>query len=158
MVQTRARIPTIVPERGRHRRPSINATPCIRRAVSAAFGVLLAACGDDSNNPSPRARYAFREALTADLMRLEITSPAGLTQAAELLSSGEARWVLGIPRPGDGGFNTPWSWHLDPASISFAEITIEACQTAMAAIDDDLDYWIGFGQVCIQGVVDARED
>jgi hypothetical protein len=70
-------------------------------------------------------------------------------------SVGEARWVLGAPRRGDGGFNAPWTWHIDPASVSFAEVTIEACQTTASAVEEDLEYWIGFGQVCIWGVVEA---
>lgn len=64
---------------------------------------------------------------------------------------------MGTPRRGDGGFNAPWVWHLDPATISFAEVTIEACQTRASAVEEDLDYWIEFGQVCVSGVVETRE-
>jgi hypothetical protein len=98
----------------------------------------------------------FRDPQTQDVVRLEITNPAGLAQAEQLLTSGAAQWALGTPRRGNGGFNSPWTWHIDPASVTFAEVTIEACQTAASAIGDDLDYWINFGQVCIWGVVEAR--
>ena len=90
-------------------------------------------------------------------MRLEITNAQGRAQAGELWESGAAQWAIGTPRRGNGGFNAPYSWHIDPSSITFAEITIEACQTAASAIDDDLDYWINFGQVCLWGVVESRE-
>ena len=69
----------------------------------------------------------------------------------EASSRSTRRVAIGTPRGGDGGFNARWPWHLDPATISFAETTIEAFQTAVSAIEDDLDYWIEFGQVCIEG-------
>ena len=122
------------------------------------LGLALGLLGcSDSNGPDEVARFVFREELTTDAIRIEITNPTGLDDAEELLQSGQPRWVLGTPRVGDGGFNTGFTWHLDPASISFAEVTIEACQTAASAVADDLDYWIGFGQVCIWGTVESRE-
>lgn len=30
-------------------------------------------------------------------------------------------------RRGDGGFNAPWTWHLDPAETRFVEVAIEIC-------------------------------
>jgi hypothetical protein len=126
----------------------------MRRFVLSAL--ILAGVGcSDSSGPDD-ARFVFRDPLTQDAVRLEITNSEGRAQADALLRSGEARWALGTLKRGDGGFNGPWTWHIDPATITFAEVTIEACQTAMSAIDDDLDYWIDFGQVCIWGVVESR--
>lgn len=98
----------------------------------------------------------FRDPVTSTVVRLEITNAEGLEQAENLLQTGVGHWALGTPRRGDGGFNAPWSWHIDPATVTFAEVTIEACQSAASAIGDDLDYWIDFGQVCIWGVVEER--
>lgn len=126
--------------------------------LGVVTGLALGPIGcSDSSGPTEGARFRFRESLTSDVIRLDITAAAVVAEAASLLQSGEARWLLGTLRRGDGGFNAPWTWHLDPASISFAEVTIEACQTRASAIANDLDYWIGFGQVCIWGVVESRE-
>lgn len=123
--------------------------------VAAAITLACLSC-NDGTDPGTGARFVFRDPATNDVVRLGITNPDGLQQADALLSSGVAQWAIGTPRRGDGGFNGPWTWHLDPASVTFADVTIEACQTAMSAIDDDLDYWINFGQVCIWGVVEGR--
>ena len=127
-------------------------TPLIAGLVAA---LMFGGCSD-ATDPD-RARFVFRDPGSNSVVRLEITNPAGLDQAGDLLASGAAQWVLGTPRRGNGGFNAPYSWHLDPASITFAEVTIEACQAAASAVADDLDYWIGFGQVCLWGVVESRE-
>lgn len=122
------------------------------------LAALLACAGcDDSTGPDGPV-FVFRDPLTQDVVRLEITNAEGRAEAEDLLASGAARWALGTPKRGDGGFNAPWTWHIDPATVTFAEVTIEACQTAASAIDDDLDYWIDFGQVCIWGVVEGRSN
>lgn len=118
--------------------------------------VLLTCAGCDDSTAPEGPRFVFRDPLTQEVVRLEITNPAGLAQAETLLASGEGRWALGTPKRGNAGFNAPWTWHIDPATVTFAEVTIEACQSAMSAIGDDLDYWIEFGQVCIWGVVESR--
>ena len=118
--------------------------------------VMLLGIGCSDSTDPDSARYKFRDPLTNDVVHLEITNTEGRDEAAARLRSGEAQWALGTPRRGNGGFNAPWTWHIDPASVTFAEVTIEACQTAAAAIDDDLDYWLNFGQVCIWGVVERE--
>ena len=126
----------------------------MRKLILSAAVLACASCNDSAGPVG--ARFAFRDPVTQDVVRLEITNAEGRNQAEELLASGEGQWALGTPRRGNGGFNSPWTWHIDPATVTFAEVTIEACQTAMSAIDDDLDYWIDFGQVCIWGVVEGR--
>ena len=121
----------------------------------ASVALLACLSCDDSTRPE-KTQFVFRDPTTQDVVRLEITNAEARAQAEDLLLTGEGRWALGTPRRGDGGFNAPWTWHIDPESVTFAEVTIEACQTAMSAIDDDLDYWIDFGQVCIWGVVESR--
>jgi hypothetical protein len=125
--------------------------------VVCAVALAPAGCTDSSVAPGAGGRFRFTDASHSESVRLETTSGDALAQADSLLRSGEARWAAGTPRRGDGGFNAPWHWHLDPATISFAEVTIEACQTWPSAVEQDLDYWIGFGQVCLWGTVQARE-
>jgi hypothetical protein len=120
----------------------------------------LLACGDSSapDPPDPGPVFRFRDpTFPAEVMRLEITIPAGIAQAESLLASGAARWAVGVPRRGNGGVNSPWHWHVDPASVSFTEVTIEACQTRIPAVDPALDDWIRVGQVCVWGRVEAQE-
>jgi hypothetical protein len=127
----------------------------VRRLFTSCILCLVASC-TDSSGPGGGALFTFRESLTAETVRLQIADPSGVSDAESLLRSGEEGWVLGTIRGGDGGFNAPYTWHLDPESVSFAEVTIEACQTRAAAIAEDLDYWVAFGQVCIWGVVETR--
>ncbi len=126
-------------------------------ALAASLLAPLAGCGEASSSSGSGPRLRFREAGTSDLVRLEVTNASGQAQADTLLHSGAVRWAAGTPLRGDGGFNAPWHWRLDPATVSFPEVTIEACQTVAAGVEEGLDYWIRFGHVCILGTVEARE-
>ena len=41
-------------------------------------------------------------------------------------------------RRGDGGFNAPWSWHLDPAETRFVEAAIEVCDGTPSYVEAHL--------------------
>jgi hypothetical protein len=68
-----------------------------------AFGLASGPVGcSDSSAPPEGERFIFQESLTSDVIQLAVTDPTGLAEADNLLRSGEARWVLGTPRRGDG--------------------------------------------------------
>jgi hypothetical protein len=50
--------------------------------------------------------------------------------------------VTGTLVKGDGGFNSPWSWHLDPSSVRMAEVSIELCDGTPSSVEENLDYWL----------------
>jgi hypothetical protein len=128
--------------------------------VSCAILLTMGGCGgsnDSGTTSQNNPLFRLRPSTTPEPVHLEITDPLTIVDAEVLLQSGDARWATGIIRRGDGSFNAPWQWHLDPATIKFAEITIEACQAAPPYIEQTLDYWLAFGRVCIGGSIDARE-
>lgn len=130
----------------------------LARGLAAVAIVPAMVTCSDATDPDGAGRFVFRDPATGTAVHLRITSSQGRQQAEALLQSGVAMWALGTPRRGDGGFNAPFTWHIDPSSVTFAEVTIEACQVSASMIADDLDYWINFGQVCIWGIVESRSN
>jgi hypothetical protein len=53
-----------------------------------------------------------------------------------------------------------WSWHVDPAAVSWADVTIELCDARPSYIEANLDAWIAeVGQWCPwSAVVTAVDD
>lgn len=43
---------------------------------------------------------------------------------------------------GNGGFNSPWSWHLDPEDVTMAEFAIELCDGTPSEVEHNLPYWL----------------
>lgn len=118
-------------------------------ALSAALVLALAACDDSTTSPRRAGQFRALD-LHAASFRVVVDDPAERRRAEELLESGEETIVIGRPVRGPG-YNAPWDWHLDPATVKFGEVTIEACQTTAQGVSRDLDYWLTypFGVVCI---------
>ena len=91
-------------------------------AAALLFGVT--ACAGPTE-PSPIAEFVVDVAGEQFVVR---TSDAETIQLAEdRLQGRNQRFPLGTLRPGNGGFNAPWTWHLDPATVRFVEAAIEIC-------------------------------
>ncbi len=51
-------------------------------------------------------------------------------------------FVLGRLVIGNGGFNSPWSWHLDPDDVTMAEFAMELCDGSPSEVEHNLPYWL----------------
>lgn len=101
----------------------------------------LALAGCDSST-APSGNPAFTIEASDEQFTVEVATVA---QAAELqarLDAGEAGVVNGELLAGDGGFNEPWSWHMDPATVHAVDAAIEVCDGRPSMMEDDLDYWL----------------
>jgi hypothetical protein len=96
----------------------------MRRALTL-LAVLVGACASASA-PSPAA-VDFVVAVGDETFVLRLTDPGTIDLARERLHDANTRFPLGPLRAGDGGFNTPWSWHLDPAETRMVAVAIEVC-------------------------------
>ena len=57
--------------------------------------------------------------------------------------------VSGAIDYGNGGFNSPWSWHFIPDEWELAEMSIELCDGNPQYVEDNLEYWIeNVGRFC----------
>ena len=109
--------------------------------------VGLAACDQSDENEEGalflvRACAGSDESAAGQTFHVLVRDPGVIAEARQLINSGEQRIINGRLRRGDGGFNEPWAWHIDPDSISFADFTIELCDGCPGHIEDDLDYWV----------------
>ncbi len=60
--------------------------------------------------------------------RIELTDPADIEIARRLLAGQEAPDIPnGVVVRGDPGVNTGYSWHIDPETVEFANVTVEVC-------------------------------
>ncbi len=123
---------------------STNASPSATASVPSTAPATPAAPGPTStptpvatpsSAPSPSPSAALPDgsvivtfAVGSEQFKALLTTPANIAIAEALLAGEEAppipngRIVYGEP-----GVNAPWSWHLDPDSIEFADVTVEVC-------------------------------
>ena len=65
----------------------------------------------------------------------------GKIEEARAIVSGQKsnRHVMGIVMQRPVGYNLPWSYHLDPASITFFDFALEVCDATIRYVEDHLD-------------------
>jgi len=69
--------------------------------------------------------------------RIELTNPEVL-EVAQLLLAGEIDHKIPNGRivRDDPGVNAPWSWHIDPQSLEWADMTTEVCDGLPEYVED----------------------
>ncbi len=131
-----------------------------RRSRRARFtaGLLLlgalAACGDGVSGPGDELSGGVLATfdVEGEVFRVWVTNAGTIAQLFDL---GDGQSAANIPigpllaGPGRGDHNSPWSWHLDPAETTMAELTIELCSGLPSFVEANLDVWLNdVGSYC----------
>ena len=67
----------------------------------------------------------------------QLVGAENLVHAQGLLAgTGDGPIPSGKLVPGDGGVNAPWSWHIDPATLTWADVTTEVCDGTPSQIEN----------------------
>jgi hypothetical protein len=120
----------------------------LRYLTLLAVALAVGACRSDApTEPGDRIFHVLvcRGSLdlpAGEVFRIRILDPALAAEAEALIGAGHVRIVTGNVVRGDGGFNAPWSWHLDPASIAFVDSAAEYCDACPNEVEATLDHWI----------------
>jgi hypothetical protein len=112
--------------------------------VFAACSVGANASPSPGPSPAPSASPArtgvvvtFR--VVGQEYRIALTDPADIEIARKLLRGEVAPTIPnGIVVRGDPGVNTGYTWHIDPASVEFANVTTEVCDGLPSDVEANL--------------------
>jgi hypothetical protein len=109
--------------------------------VGAALMIGAAAC--DGVLLYPEDMAVFEVEVAGERFRIGLTTGTQIERAEALLASGAENNVHGTLRRGSGRFNAPYSWHLDPATVTFPDLTMEVCDgRPQSDVQSDVDYWV----------------
>ena len=103
--------------------------------------LILAACG---NAPDKGIIVTFRVA-DKEQYKIQLTDPADIETARQLLAGEEAPKIPnGKVVFGDPGVNKGYSWHIDPETLEFADMTTEVCDGLPSDVEQGIitsDYY-----------------
>ena len=125
-----------------------------RLMVSLALSSVLAACSEGTTGPDGQAAFKIEVAGEgfSETFIVEVATESQAAELQSLLDTDATGVILGDLVAGDGGYNQPWSWHLDPATVHAADAAMEVCDGRPSMVEDDLQYWIGtVGSYCPWG-------
>ena len=101
---------------------------------ASAVVLLLAGCV-----PSPALEHPVATFQVAgdQNYKIELVTPALVKHAEQLLNGENVSAIpLGRVIRNSPGVNAPWSWHIDPATLEFAFVTIEVCDGLPSYVED----------------------
>jgi hypothetical protein len=113
------------------RRSTVSPVAILVLTATAAV-VLLAGCAPAHKNP-----VATFEVAGVETYKIELDTPALVKHAEQLLKGEDVAAIpLGRVVRDSPGVNKPWSWHIDPKTLQFAQITIEVCDGLPSYVED----------------------
>lgn len=124
-----------------HPRPGLRSRRSTASSVAIVGALLLALAGcapaDDAEVMGAPAVVTFEVAGQGEY-RIELITDEQVEHVKELLAGGEdGRIPVGtVVRDDDGGVNAPWTWHIDPETLEFADATIEVCDGLPEYVED----------------------
>ena len=91
--------------------------------------------------PTDEGEY-FTVRVVDETFIILMMDPEAIQDAKARFEGKNSMFPIGTLVRGDGGFNSPWSWHLDPDTVSMTEVAIELCSGRPSDVEADVDYWI----------------
>lgn len=127
------------------------------RLLLAIGAVLAIACSTPSEPTASRPSFIVE--VSGESFRVEVATAQQAQEFRSRLQSGARGVISGELLQGSGGFNTPWRWHLDPATVHAADFAIELCDGRPSLVEADLTYWLGsVRRFCPWGAKVIREE
>jgi hypothetical protein len=111
----------------------------IRRVVLAVLLAATAGCDESATAPED---VIYTIEVSGERFRIRVTDPLTIADLEERRMSGTEGVVMGRVAVGDDGYNSPWTWHLVPASIEVPDVTIELCDGRPSMVEAQRDEWI----------------
>lgn len=135
-----------------------DATALLVLVVLLLLLLPLAGCAD-STLAEFESPPMFVLEVSGEEFRVQVTDPEQIARFQARLASGERGAISGDLLPGNGGFNQPWAWHLDPTTVHVADLTIEVCDGRPSMVQADLSYWFdSVGRFCPWGAKVVRRN
>lgn len=99
------------------------------------------ACSAPTEPASTTASFIIE--VSGESFRVEVATAQQAQALRARLASGTRGVISGDLVQGSGGFNTPWRWHMNPATVHVADVAIELCDGRPSMVEADLTYWLG---------------
>lgn len=100
----------------------------IRAAFTLGLVSLLAACGGSAAPPQEEDVVVTFLVAGVEQYKIRMTDPADIEVAQKLLGGEQAPTIPnGLVVRGDPDVNAGYTWHIDPGSLEFVDITMEVC-------------------------------
>ena len=114
----------------------------IRRLLVVVASLAAFGCGGgEPDNPFTE----FVIAVENETFVVRVSDPDTIRLGFANLRGDASVFPIGPLLRGDGGFNAPWAWHIDPAAVRFTEVAIEVCDGRPSYVQEHVDDYLSIG-------------
>ena len=109
----------------------------VAAGLLVALGVVVALGSIIPASTGPTV-VTFEVAGYADeTYKIELATPELIEHVKQIMAGEEVALIPnGLVVRDDPSVNAPWSWHIDPASLNFADVTTEVCDGLPSYVED----------------------
>lgn len=119
--------------------------PVASRALRGG-AALVAAASLSCGGSEPSAAFVdFVAAVEDETFVVRVSDPETIAAAYGNLRGENSRFPIGPLRRGDGGFNAPWSWHIDSGEVRLTEVAIEVCDGRPSYVEEHVEDYVPIG-------------
>lgn len=105
--------------------------------IPLLFLGLTGCSGADDPPAAPQAPSVATFEIEGQRFRVELVTPELVRHAHQLLEGEDVAAIpVGRIVRGDPSVNEPWSWHIDPQTLEFADFTTEVCDGLPEFVED----------------------
>jgi hypothetical protein len=113
-------------------RPSLAASAAAGLVLAVGLVLGLAGCTPAAPG-NPVATFQVQD----ETYKIELATPELVDHVKQLLAGDDVAAIPnGLVVRDDPGPNEPWSWHIDPASLEFADATTEVCDGLPSHVEE----------------------
>lgn len=114
--------------------------PLFRLTIILCALSWLTACGNSAvQAPQKEGVVVTFRVADVEEYKIRLTDPADIEIARKLLAGEEApRIPNGVVVRGDPDVNVGYTWHIDPESVEFANITTEVCDGLPSDVEEGI--------------------
>lgn len=113
----------------------------LRIPVALGLALTLGGCADSPTAPLVGTRFEV-QVVPGETFTILLQDSATIATARTLLHTDGTIVVHGELARGDGGFNTGYSWHLKPATVTFVDLAMEICDGRPSFVEEELEYFL----------------
>jgi hypothetical protein len=120
----------------------------ITRASTVLILLAILWMGCKAENPAsnlPPGGQFFTVQVGTERFVMYVTDPATIQLGIDNFQGKNSRFPLGRIATGNGGFNSPWSWHFVPESVRLVEASVEVCDGAPGYVNSHLTDYLAVG-------------
>ena len=116
----------------------------IKRFFPLLAALLILSCSSENPVQTPNGQF-FIVQVGNERFTMQVTDETTIRQAIENFQGKNHKFPAGRIATGNGGFNSPWSWHFIPETDPMVGVAIEVCDGLPSYVNTHLNDFITVG-------------